>query len=234
MMRQIWDSDRDSDTPDTQYTADVRDIAAGAFVVDETHHIVAWNEAAERLLGCSAGETIGRLCFEVLAYREGRRERFCASHCPGVRARGRRGGSSIEFVVQTAHGGVRRLTMATVAARAPSGAARIVHFLLDPHERRPIEREIVAVAGGDAPRDGESEAEVQLMERLAPERLPRVSPRELEVLGLLAQGHTPHDIAAVLGISRVTVRNHLTHVMEKLEVNTRLQAIVVASRLHLL
>ena len=226
--------DQDTDTPDTQYTADVRDIAAGAFVVDETHHIVAWNEAAERLLGCSAGETNGRLCFEVLAYREGRRERFCASHCPGVRTRGRRSGSSIEFVVQTAYGSVRRLTMATVAARAPSGAARIVHFLLDPHERRPIEQEIVAVAGGSAPRDGDTGAEVQLMERLTPARLPGLSPRELEVLSLLAQGHTPRDIAAVLGISPVTVRNHLTHVMEKLEVNTRLQAIVVASRLHLL
>jgi DNA-binding CsgD family transcriptional regulator len=216
--------------------ADARDISAGAFVVDETRHIVAWNAEAEQLLGCSAAETIGRPCYEVLAFHGGRRERFCATHCPAGRGH-TRPATTIEFLAQMANRGVRRLTMAALAAQSPSGRERIVHILLDPYERRPLVREVVAVAGGarSAPAAGHAPEGVgALGEQLEPEHLPHLSTRELEVLGMLAQGHTPGAIADILGISRVTVRNHLTHAMEKLDVQTRLQAIVVATRLRLI
>jgi DNA-binding CsgD family transcriptional regulator len=53
--------------------------------------------------------------------------------------------------------------------------------------------------------------------------------REREVLHLLAAGQTTKDIAAALSISPITVRNHVTRVIEKLDVKTRLQAVVAAS-----
>jgi DNA-binding CsgD family transcriptional regulator len=67
--------------------------------------------------------------------------------------------------------------------------------------------------------------------KVAPERL---TPREHEVLELLAQGMATVEIATALGISRVTARNHVTRVIEKLGVKTRLQAVLAASRLGLL
>lgn len=39
--------------------------------------------------------------------------------------------------------------------------------------------------------------------------LERLSPREYEILGLIAEGHTPHQIAARLHVSIQTVRYHL-------------------------
>jgi DNA-binding NarL/FixJ family response regulator len=60
-----------------------------------------------------------------------------------------------------------------------------------------------------------------------------LSPRELEVLGLLARGLSAAAIAERLVISRKTVSTHLQHVMAKLGVHSRAQAVAEAYRLGL-
>lgn len=48
----------------------------------------------------------------------------------------------------------------------------------------------------------------------------RLTPRETEVLGLVAKGFTGREIAGLLGLSPKTVGNHRTHIMEKLDIHT--------------
>jgi pimeloyl-ACP methyl ester carboxylesterase len=55
-----------------------------------------------------------------------------------------------------------------------------------------------------------------------------LSERESEVLGLIARGLDNAQIAARLELSDKTVRNHITHIFEKLQVESRAQAIVRA------
>lgn len=55
---------------------------------------------------------------------------------------------------------------------------------------------------------------------------PRLSPREQEILGLLANGALYKEIAGDLGISLDTVRTHLRRIYEKLHVHTRTEAVV--------
>jgi DNA-binding CsgD family transcriptional regulator len=55
-----------------------------------------------------------------------------------------------------------------------------------------------------------------------------LSPRERETLSLLASGLSNSEIAERLGISEKTVRNHLSHLFDKLGVWSRAQAIVFA------
>jgi DNA-binding NarL/FixJ family response regulator len=52
-----------------------------------------------------------------------------------------------------------------------------------------------------------------------------LSPRELEVLGLMAQGYRNREIAAAFVISESTVKVHVRHILEKLGVRTRTQAV---------
>jgi NarL family two-component system response regulator LiaR len=52
--------------------------------------------------------------------------------------------------------------------------------------------------------------------------------REREVLGLLGQGMTNHEIAATLGISQKTVKTHISHVLKKLHLADRTQAALYA------
>jgi DNA-binding NarL/FixJ family response regulator len=55
-----------------------------------------------------------------------------------------------------------------------------------------------------------------------------VSPRELEVLELIAEGHSNRDAAARLFISEATVKTHLTHIYTKFAVNDRAAAVAEA------
>jgi len=61
-----------------------------------------------------------------------------------------------------------------------------------------------------------------------------LSKRELEILGLLAQGHSNQEIAARLFVSLSTVKTHIQNLFEKLDVKRRMQAVEKAKRLHLI
>jgi DNA-binding NarL/FixJ family response regulator len=58
--------------------------------------------------------------------------------------------------------------------------------------------------------------------------------KELEVLGLLAKGLSNRDLAATLVVSTATVKSHLAHIYEKLEVGSRQEAVGRAIELGLL
>jgi len=57
-----------------------------------------------------------------------------------------------------------------------------------------------------------------------------LSPREMEILQHIAQGRSNKEIAYELGISRQTVKNHMTSILRKLAVNDRTQAAIYALR----
>ncbi|WP_439691105.1 response regulator [Curtobacterium sp. SP.BCo] len=63
---------------------------------------------------------------------------------------------------------------------------------------------------------------------------PSLSPRELEVLQLVAQGNSNPAIGRTLFLSETTVKTHLGHVFEKLGVNDRTRAVTRAMELGLL
>jgi DNA-binding NarL/FixJ family response regulator len=60
------------------------------------------------------------------------------------------------------------------------------------------------------------------------EIFPDLSPREREILDLIAQGHSNAKIAARLFVSRKTVGNHISHIFTKLQVADRAHAIIRA------
>ena len=61
-----------------------------------------------------------------------------------------------------------------------------------------------------------------------------LSKRELEILNLLAEGHSNQEIAAKLFISVSTVKTHIQNLFEKLDVKRRIQAIEKARSLNLI
>jgi DNA-binding NarL/FixJ family response regulator len=60
-----------------------------------------------------------------------------------------------------------------------------------------------------------------------------LSPREVEVLGLVALGRSNGEIAEELFISRKTASVHVTHILDKLAVSNRVEAAMVAARVGL-
>lgn len=103
-----------------------------------------------------------------------------------------------------------------------SSVEELVHVLRIVSEGDTIAMPVAARHGLGCAADENSPSELiaQLAERL--------TPRESEVLLLLAQGKSNAEIAAELSVSTPTVRSHVHHLLRKLNVGTRAQAVAVA------
>ena len=87
----------------------------------------------------------------------------------------------------------------------------------------PIDRTVEAIDDVDAAGDSREDT-------LAPD----LTPRELAVLELLAQGHTNREIAASLYISASTAGVHVSNILRKLGAKRRVDAAGIAHRMGLL
>jgi DNA-binding NarL/FixJ family response regulator len=103
-------------------------------------------------------------------------------------------------------------------------------FLLKRTGRREIVEAIEQVRGGGAPMSGEIARKVVESFRQAPpspaSSRDSLTPREEEVLGLLAKGYATKEIADLLSVATETVRFHLKHIYEKLHVRSRTEALL--------
>jgi len=72
------------------------------------------------------------------------------------------------------------------------------------------------------------------VEPIGPIPHPRLTPRQREILELIASGRSTSEIAKELTLSTETVRNHLRSLFKELGAHTRVEAIANAQRLGLL
>jgi DNA-binding CsgD family transcriptional regulator len=99
--------------------------------------------------------------------------------------------------------------------------------------RRPAEISSVAIAGGDR---CHAVFGVVLPRRRHPPKTPppMLTPRQAEVLALIASGMSTVQIAHSLHLSRETVRNHVRNILRELRVHSRVEAVALAYRAGLL
>ena len=72
------------------------------------------------------------------------------------------------------------------------------------------------------------------IEQAPPTAHPHLTPRQTEVLRLLEHGRSTNQIAGELHLSTETVRNHIRHILRALGVHSRLEAVALTRREHLL
>jgi non-specific serine/threonine protein kinase len=146
-------------------------------------------------------------------------------------------------------GQAARLLGAATALRAWSGGtvwpaerARLVRTVTGAHAALGGERYVREAAAGRALSLAEVVAEATaltdaLLADAPPEDAPALgglSPREQEVLRLLAAGRSNPEIADALFISRGTVKTHVANILGKLDAGSRLEAVIAARRRGLL
>jgi DNA-binding NarL/FixJ family response regulator len=144
--------------------------------------------------------------------------------CDGVAAtrRLREQGSTTKVVVLTTYADDRSVVEALRA-----GARG---FLTKDAGADEIERAIAAVVRGDAVIDPAVQHHLVAAVAAQPELPDGLTPREGEVLTLIAQGLSNGEIAARLFVSEATVKSHVNHLFAKTGVRDRAQAVSYAYR----
>ncbi|PWU24892.1 MAG: hypothetical protein C5B48_04120 [Candidatus Rokuibacteriota bacterium] len=183
------------------------DVRSGdaVFAFRDDLTIVSWNEAAEGLTGVSADEALGWRCWEVLGGIDADGGLICHVGCSGARLM-REGWpvAARELSIRT-NRGRRSVTLSTIAVRE-GDSSLYFHLLRNGGE----------VAHTHASAEPASEA--------------ALTPRQREVLELLAQGHPAKAVAKRLSISETTVRNHIRSIFFELGCHSQLEAVATARR----
>lgn len=110
--------------------------------------------------------------------------------------------------------------------------AGAIGYLLKDTEADELCRAIKAAAAGQVQLSPAAAARLMRQVR-APEAPDELTPRELEVLRLLAEGLANKEIARDLGIGEKTVKTHVSNILSKLGVLSRTQAALQAVRMGL-
>jgi PAS domain S-box-containing protein len=202
----------------------VASTADCAFAVDGFGLVVAWNRAAEAMFGLTAQEAIGQPCGKII---QGMDEcgLVCSPDCTVQQAvRKRHPMSNFDLQVQTKQGRQWCNVSVLIANEINSTCPYAIHIIRPIDIRKRLElllRDFIVTETGLS---AEQVARVTSVTR-APARGAELTSREVEILHLLAKGATTASIAAELHISRTTVNNHIQHILRKLDVHTRLEAI---------
>lgn len=214
----------------------VSNTADGVFAIDSECRIILWNKAAQEVLGFSPEEVRGKFCFEILPGEDPAGNSFCFKGCSIV-SMAKEGRLVKNYTVQmtTKAGQKIWLNVSIVLIPTPKEKSPILI-----HQFRPVP----APAGVEG-----------LVERVASRVLEALhikgqdnetnpanptpkgsllSRREIEVLTLMTQCLGTKEIAARLFISHATVGTHIQHILKKLQVHSKVEAVAIAFHQNLI
>ena len=190
-------------------------IAVGADLT-----IVAWNEAATEMFGLTTDEALGRPCYSVMCWRDRCGDPVCEECSVAPPGDDDELMPTREVIGRTADGKTLWLSATTIVPPLEiRHQCRLVHLVREIALPPELERLVVERLAGWSLAT-EEDASV----------LSRLTPRENEVLHLLTEGLDGSAIADSLFVSPATVRNHVQHILKKLEVHSRTEAVALALR----
>jgi DNA-binding CsgD family transcriptional regulator len=187
------------------------------FVVDEQRRILFINELAAELIDKDTQSVEGSPCWEVMALRTLDGKRFCNQECrPWQDACDGNPDTRFHLAYRNPAGSISEIYLRPILLSPPGeGTAALLHVIRPANPATDLQP---SETDGSRAEDRQNQMKGHLRDTL--------TDRETEVLQLLASCHSTADISDKLGISPVTVRNHLQNVMRKLDVHKRLDAVV--------
>lgn len=222
-------------TPDNIFAL-LDSASFGAYVMSCDQTILFWNQEAERILGFPAERVIGRHCYDVVrGLAPGGITPACLDGCPSIRAL--RAGvipGALTMQMRCASGERKLASLMPMVVGGTKGEAPLlVHLFDDDLDPSASDRAADSVRR-ELCKHGANIVSDRPIPRSALPAARKLSPRELEVLHLVSLGTGTRRIAAELGISPHTVRNHVRNLRLKLGADTKLAAVLTALRLGIL
>ena len=189
-----------------------------AFAVDGRGVIVHWNPAAEQAFGYTTDAALGQSCWKLLSGQDIFGNRYCCANCPlRDMAKHHESVHGFEVLFRTSSEGRKKFAVSCLGIFDSPEHGLLYHICRKPDVRdEAIEHNHVVNRHMRKVHNG------------------TLTSRELEVLALLADGKPTREIASTLCISEATVRNHIQHILDKLHVHNRLEAVVMGHRIDLI
>jgi len=188
------------------------------FAIDGACRIVYRNEIFADLFQCPASEGSGRACYEVVCGRTLDGQVFCSPDCPvGKSLTNDHPVENFDLIISPAHGDSVWVSVGSFPLPKTFHRAVAVFLIRPINVMHALNR---LAHGGPFKENGETAH--------------RLTPRERQILKLLAEGHGTKELADVLHISHITARNHIHNIFEKLDVHSRAGAVSFAYRNSLL
>lgn len=209
-------------------------MADGIFAVDGAQRIILWNRAAEELLEVTAQEVLGRSCYEVIQGKDELGCLLCHRACRDL-AMAERGETvpTHDLLARMKGGHQVWLNVShLVVPLEQSDPFALVHIFRDVSRRKEMEQFVQELSSSLAKLSESGGSNTS--QRPSPDPVKSLTPRELQVLRLLAEGFGTKAIAEKLLLSPSTVGNHIQSILSKLRVHSRLEAVAFAFRLRLL
>jgi DNA-binding CsgD family transcriptional regulator len=206
----------------------------GVFAVDAKQRIILWNPACAQLFGIPDRKALGRCCGEVVRGQDPLGKPLCTGQCSVARlANGENAPNTFPLKVSDGNGGALKLSVSIVLVPSPRqdqwtyvhllhrGAAPdtldVLKYDYGARQPRSVNRHEIHADGCSRPNTGLS-----------------LTARERQILRLLGEGLPVSQMSRLLNISPVTVRNHIRHIEVKLDVHSKLEAVVYAYRHNLI
>ena len=229
----LADSVREKHSIMDELLAILAQTADGVFALDQAERVVFWNAAAAQITGYRADEVLGRPCYEIFGSEQRAGCHKCQPDCPVTRAaRNQEPVPTYNVLARTKAGAPILLNISVIVPPECHASVCTIHLFRDATHQLRYETYIEQILGAAVQLFGPQQTLAQHALRATPFFAP-LSAREKEVLGLLVQGEAAREIAETLGISYVTVRNHLQTILRKFGVHTQRQVIKLALEHHL-
>jgi PAS domain S-box-containing protein len=216
---------------ETELYALLEGAGDAAFVVDQHGLIRYWSRKAEELLGFRKDQALQKSCADLVAGVDEAGASVCCRECRVIEMARKTGTVPAYDVHFTTASGARRwvsvsiLTARLNRARTPL----VVHLIRDLDERKRLELVTKDILVNIGKLTGQQADDV-LRRGKTPSPAFDLTAREKTILHALSLGQDPDQIAGRLHISRATVRNHIQHILGKLQCHSRLEAVVRAIR----
>lgn len=201
------------------------------FTVTVDQKITTWNATAEKLLGRRQDQVLGKKCYEVMLAIAGPGRIRCKRGC-AVITNAAKGRTTRDFDLECrmADGSHRQINMSVVLIGQETGGRRVLHLFRDVTDRRRVEHASAGHLPSNVGRLKKTVADLSTNGY----RLPPLTTREDQVLRLLAAGKNTTDISDILKIRPLTARNHVSRLLSKLGVRSRLEAVALGTRARLI
>jgi PAS domain S-box-containing protein len=244
---------------DTDVLTIMADSDDGVYAVDMNQKIIFWNKSAERILGYSPEEMLGKYCHvvftrssPVISEETGA---ACQENCITIKmAQNAEVNKATSLLIQTKDGTRKWITVTHVLFPATnSRLATLLHIFHDvtadkkavnlmeqvtnmlhtniaePNDAAIAEPNDAANYWNNAKNDNFNN-----LENINGGNPDPLTSRELDVLKLLTKGMGTQEIAEDLVITNNTARNHIQRIIAKMGVHSRLEAVALAYQIGLI